>query len=293
MRLKPWLQFFRLPNLPTAPGDALAGAAFFLPPGGDGFFRAVAAGAAALALYMFGLADNDIVGKDFDGPERPIARGDISVRAANAARALCLAVAGIVGACAGMPPAWWGACAALVALVAAYNRTKLAWLMGACRGASVATGVLAVCPPGGCGPEAWTLAPLVAGWTLYIAAVTKLSEGEERDSEGLGRRRYVWGLGAFVPLAACLFLDDPRAAVLPAVGSLFAYLAWCMAVAPLGQPHAAEDRRRAVGRAIGGLLYLQVGFMLVVPRQDILALAILLWLAARLARRLAPDISGS
>ncbi|MGN0852705.1 MAG: hypothetical protein ACI4Q3_04940 [Kiritimatiellia bacterium] len=27
MKLRPWFKFFRLPNLPTAPGDALAGAA--------------------------------------------------------------------------------------------------------------------------------------------------------------------------------------------------------------------------------------------------------------------------
>ena len=27
MKLLPWFRFFRLPNLPTAPGDALAGAA--------------------------------------------------------------------------------------------------------------------------------------------------------------------------------------------------------------------------------------------------------------------------
>lgn len=296
MKLKPWLQLFRLPNLPTAPGDALAGAAFFMSGGRGDFSCAVAAGAAALALYMFGLADNDIVGKDSDGPERPIARGDISVRAAKAARALCLAVAGIVGACAGLPPAWWYAAAVLAALVFVYNRTKNAWLMGACRGMSVAAGAYAIGMPEGVVPSMFSvfmLVLLVAGWTLYIAAVTKLSEGEESDSEGLGRWRYAWGLGAFVPLAACLFLDDPRAAVLPAVGSVFAYLAWCVAVGPLGLPHGAPERRRAVGRAIGALLYLQIGYMLVSPVKEFLVLAVVLWIAARIVRRMAPDISGS
>ena len=44
MKIRPWLQFFRLPNLPTAPGDALAGAAFLLQDGAGGFAQAVAAG---------------------------------------------------------------------------------------------------------------------------------------------------------------------------------------------------------------------------------------------------------
>ena len=82
MKIRSWLQFFRLPNLPTAPGDALAGAAFLLQDGAGGFAQAVAAGAAALGIYMFGLADNDIVGVDADSQgrsDRPLARGDISI----------------------------------------------------------------------------------------------------------------------------------------------------------------------------------------------------------------------
>ena len=54
---------------------------------------------------------------------------------------------------------------------------------------------------------------------LYIAAVTKLSEGEESASEGLGNRRYLLGLAAFAPLAAMvpvlacrMNLPDPRIA---------------------------------------------------------------------------------
>ena len=81
--------------------------------------------------------------------------------------------------------------------------------------------------------------------------------------------------------------------VLPAVGSLFAIFAWIVATVPVVGPHGPAERRRAVGQAIGALLYLQIGYMLVVPRREFFVLAVALWLAARLVRRAAPDISGS
>lgn len=293
VKIKPWLQFFRLPNLPTAPGDALAGAAVLMCFSGGGFAQAVAAGAAALGFYMFGLGDNDIVGVAADAQDRPLARGAMSMRAARVARALCLIGAVAVGMCARLPQAWWCAALALVGAIIAYNRTKVKWLMGLCRGMSVVCGALAVWRPAGEWKAIGALACLAAGWTLYIAAVTWLSEGEERDSAGLGGWRFAWGLSAFVPLGACAFLPDPRMLFLPAVGSFFAFLTWCVAVSPLGDAHASADRRRAVGQAIGALLYMQVGYMLVVPSREFLVIAIVLWVAARLARRIAPDISGS
>ena len=67
MMLRPWLQFFRIPNLPTAPGDALAGAVMGVALTGGDVRHALVAGAAALFLYMYGLADNDIVGADDNG----------------------------------------------------------------------------------------------------------------------------------------------------------------------------------------------------------------------------------
>ena len=54
MKLLPWFRFFRLPNLPTAPGDALAGAAFaLLVAGGGDARRALAAGAAAFRVGLW------------------------------------------------------------------------------------------------------------------------------------------------------------------------------------------------------------------------------------------------
>lgn len=297
MKIEPWLRFFRLPNLPTAPGDALAGAAVVLALAGGDLRRAVASGGAALFLYMYGLADNDIVGADADAsgaPERPIPRGEISLRAARAVRSACLFAALLLGALFNLPPAWWLVATVLTGTICLYNRVKGAWLMGLCRGLSVLCGAAAALPPGG----AWTPAlgavgAVALGWVFYIAAVTKLSEGEDRAREGLGAGRYGLGLSALTPLVAGIWFTDPRMWLLPALGCVWALLTWCVVVRPLGAAHDPALRRRAVGQVIGAVFYLQVGFMLVAPSREFVALAVALWLAGRFIRRLAPAIGGS
>ncbi len=305
-KIEPWLRFFRLPNLPTAPGDAVAGVCVAWAAcgaGGDPAVRALAAGAAALFLYMYGLADNDIVGASADAiasPFRPIPSGAISVRAAKVARSLCWGLAVVIGAIFAFPSVWWVAVAALTAVIACYNRTKerlprlAPWMMGLCRGLSVACGACALDVwrrPGSVQEALWPVALVAVGWVLYIAAVTLLSVGEERESPGMGPMRYLGGITVLVPLAACAFLPVPP--TLPAIGCLWACALWCGAVAPLGEAHASEVRRRVVGRAIGALLPLQLGFMLVCQSRIILVLALLLWLFSRLIRKLVPFISGS
>lgn len=297
MKLLPWLRLFRLPNLPTAPGDAFAGAAagLMLTAGGD-VRRALAAGGAAFCLYLYGLADNDVVGAAEDArtaPDRPIPRGEISLRAAKVARAACLLGALLLGALFNLPPAWWLGAAALTGTIGLYNRAKGLWLMGLCRGLSVLCGAAAAWTGGLSVRAGVVLGGMALGWTLYIAAVTKLSEGEERPSAGLGRGRFLLGLAAWAPLVACAGFPDPRAALLPFVGCLWTFAAWCAAVAPLGAAHGPDRRRAAVGRTIGALLYLQIGFMLAAPRRELLVAAVVLWLAARLIRRFAPSVRGS
>jgi len=295
-----WLRLFRLPNLPTAPGDAAAGAALAASAAGLDVRPAavVAASAAALLLYMYGLVDNDIAGLERDrtaAPERPLPSGAISLRAAKAARAVCWGLAFLAGAAAGLPPAWWLGAGILLVAVLAYNRLKGVWLMGLCRALSVVCGAAAVMPRAASWRE-WPIAVLVVmalGWTAYVAAITKLSEGEEKASEGLGNRRYLLGLAAFVALPACAFLPDPRMAILPLAGCLFAFWGWCVAVAPLWRAHSPEERRAAVGAAVGAILYMQVGFILCRPVPVFLGVACVVWIAARVVRRLAPGISGS
>ena len=139
------------------------------------------------------------------------------------------------------------------------------------------------------------------GWSAYIESVTKLSEGEERPSEGLGNRRFALGLAAFVPLlgfvpiacAPSIAFESGLLLTLPVAGCCCTFVAWCLAVAPLWLPHGPPERRRAVGRTIGALIYLQVGFMLIVPRVSFLVAAAALWLACRGVRRLLPHVSGS
>ena len=313
--MKRWLQFFRFPNLPTAPGDALAGAAFFLPMGNELLPQALTAGVSALFFYMFGVADNGIADAAEDArhsPERPIPSGALSLNAARFARSFCLFVAyavpiytvGVGSGRGQIPLGWLYASLALILCICAYNRLKRLWMMGLCRGLSLACGVFAVWVPRN-DAVSWrlvgSLALLVLGWTLYIAAVTKLAEDEEKPSEGLGNRRYLLGLAAFVPLTAFLpvlgssevAFESAFPAVLPSVGCLFAFIAWCAAVAPLWMPNGPAERRRAVGRVIGAIMFLQVGFMLVTPRIPMLVAAAVLWFGARLARRLAPSVSGS
>ena len=92
---RPWLKLFRVVNLPTVPGDVLVGAALVLPAcavvHAQDLVRVALVAVASCLLYMFGLVDNDIVGAATDGG-RPIPDGQISIRAARIARAVCLAL---------------------------------------------------------------------------------------------------------------------------------------------------------------------------------------------------------
>ncbi|MGN0855080.1 MAG: RdgB/HAM1 family non-canonical purine NTP pyrophosphatase [Kiritimatiellia bacterium] len=213
----PWLRFFRVVNLPTVPGDVLVGAAAVMAAWGarmtgELLGALVAAGAAAIGLYLFGLADNDIVGAATDA-DRPIPNGEISLGAARVARAICWAGAVAAGVAGGLPPLWWVAAFALLVGILAYNRTKDWLLMGVCRGLNVICGAGAVAGAvARANPRGWpaVISVLADGetllyvgsvallWTLYIAGVTKYSAGEEADP---GKRATVGFLiGALVYL---------------------------------------------------------------------------------------------
>lgn len=203
-----WLQLFRAVNLPTVPGDILAGAAiasiYF---DGPAPIREIsAASAASVLLYMFGLADNDIVGAATD-TDRPIPLGLVSMRAARIARAICLLGAVGVGLSAALPQPWWPIAFILAVAIVVYNRTKAAILMGFCRGLNLllGTATVEIC----LAPwDGLAIHPLVyaaaAVWTLYIAAVTKYSEGEEADSARKRRVGILIGALVWLQLAATL-----------------------------------------------------------------------------------------
>lgn len=193
-----WLRLFRIVNLPTVPGDVLAGAAACLV-GAPSVpaLPVVAACVAACGLYLFGLVDNDIVGAPTD-TARPIPEGRITLRAARLARGACLFVAFAAGALANLPPAWWIAALALAVAIALYNRTKNVLLMGLCRGQNVVCGGAAVGLSGPWVPNRVLFLSFAVVWTSYIAAVTWYSADEEADPEK--RRRVGLLIGALVYL---------------------------------------------------------------------------------------------
>ena len=210
--LKAWLRFFRVVNLPTVPGDVLVGAAAVLANGLQESAGPVALAAACVAsvfLYMFGLADNDIVGVKTDAG-RPIPDGQISMRVARIARGFCLFGALIVGALANLPPAWWIAAFVLALAIVVYNRTKWCILMGLCRGLNAWCGgaAIALCNFRGIPGEGhFALFGVTVIWSLYIAAVTKYSEGEEMDAAK--KRRVGFLIGAIVYLQLIALLVFP------------------------------------------------------------------------------------
>ena len=211
--LKTWLKFFRVVNLPTVPGDVLVGAAAVMSANGGmpGLGAPVAACVAAVFLYMFGLADNDIVGAKTD-VGRPIPDGRISLPVARIACGLCLFGALIVGSLANLPPAWWVASFLLATAIVVYNRTKQPLVMGLCRGLNVLCGGLCFATQyrhmqGVPSEGRVELVCLLAVWTVYIAAITKYSEGEEMDAEK--KRRVGFLIGAIVYLQLIALLVFP------------------------------------------------------------------------------------
>lgn len=206
--IRPWLKFFRIVNLPTVPGDVLVGVAAVIAAGGRllesfGPRPLAAAVGASCALYLFGMADNDLVGANTDR-NRPIPDGEISRSAAVFARGLCILAAIGFGLWGGLPSAWWTDAFVLACLVVCYNRTKISVFMGLCRGMNVLLGASVCCVPGVHLPTILAVAGAVTLWTVYIGLLTRYSSGEESDP---AKKRFVGFLiGALVYLQLLVLL---------------------------------------------------------------------------------------
>ncbi len=325
--LKPWAEFFRLPNLVTAPGDAIAGAAICLAvslenpkPGAVGI--ALASGLAALFFYMFGLADNDIVGFEEDktnAPSRPLPSNRISLANARAARGVCLLVAVFVGAVFRMPLDWWCVVILLVLAITSYNRVKdrsfVAGivLIGLCRGLSVLAGATAmtdyVAPhiklqESGSALEStsflilpcWNSVPMwlaVAGWTLYTIGLTTVAVKEHEAEKPVGWWRFIPGLAIFMPMLALAEYTGSGEKILIVFCTTFAYAVWSLSMAPLGHTHDPSRRRKAIGNAVGALAYLQAAYILAYRNPALIAYVLILFVLISVIKNIAPDISGS
>lgn len=199
--VRSWLRLFRVVNLPTVPGDVLAGVASSAL-ACNRYSPTVVAWVSVLSIliYMFGLLDNDIVGAKTDRG-RPIADGEISLKTAWTVWFVLFIAVPVIAVLAGVPREVGTPAFLLQLTILVYNRTKSAIAMGCCRGINVGCGFAASVGTADAIRLDWTLLPpfvVAAVFTLYIAAVTKYSEGEETDPER--KRRVGFLIGAHVYL---------------------------------------------------------------------------------------------
>lgn len=222
--IKAWLRLFRIVNLPTVPGDVWVGVVAFWSGAGvlmDFGTPLVWATLASCFIYLYGLVDNDIVGADTDRG-RPIPDGQISMFAARIARGVCWAAVLALGmipdpfAQARLPVEWWYVTLALFLAISIYNRTKVWWLMGLCRGLNVLAGgavAYATLRPNAFYHDRFmsctiALAVVAFVWTVYIAAVTRYSEGEELDAAKKRRVGILVGAIIYLQIIALLVFQS-------------------------------------------------------------------------------------
>lgn len=223
--MKAWLKLFRIVNLPTVPGDIWVGAvAFWSGVEGVAMSRVpfVWATLASCFIYLYGLVDNDIAGAETD-KGRPIPDGQISMVAARIARGICWAVVLVLGvvpdpfAHARLPIEWWYVTLILFLAISIYNRTKAWWLMGLCRGLNVLAGgavAYAVLKPHVAYHRFFSccsiaLAAVALVWTIYIAVVTRYSEGEELDAAKKQRVGFLVGAILYLQIVALILFRCP------------------------------------------------------------------------------------
>jgi 4-hydroxybenzoate polyprenyltransferase len=288
-RFRPWLELVRPPNLPTVPGDPVAGA-FLAAAHPPAALPVAAAAAAATLLYAAGLLLNDWADRDRDlreRPDRPLPSGRVRARAVPAAAA-ALAVAGLL--CAALAgPAALAAAFVLLAAVLAYDlfTHNRAWAgvinMGLCRGLSVWLGAAAAG-----GALSARAAAAAAATALYIMAVTALARRETVDG-------HPGAAAAWTP--AAIFGGGLLLAA--RAGGAANPVYWPVAAAGLAcQLHAAWQLRghapaaliqKSVGARIRALLFLQAAFCAAAGHPGATAAAVILAacvpVSALLARR--------
>jgi 4-hydroxybenzoate polyprenyltransferase len=295
MRLKPYFQLIRLPNVFTAAADSLSG---WLLVGG----LLVDAGSwlplvvASMAIYAAGIALNDVFDLELDRverPGRPLPSGKVSGTFA-VGLAVALLVVGLASASVVSPRSALVA-GALIACVVSYDagvrRSILGpELMGLCRGLNVLLG-MSLAPDFG-GPGCWTVA---GAMTVFIVGVTWISRFEtetgRRAAPASGLVLQAIGIAALfgAGLSAGSFpspwTDRPGVPVLGiGILALVSFrILWASGRAVL-EPRP-ETLQRAVKVGVLSLIWLHVGVVACV-REPTSALAVAaLWIPASLAAR--------
>ncbi len=256
-----YLRLVRIPNVFTALGDPLAGAAVAtwaclsvgapVTPLWAGMVAWRGPLLCALAgglIYLAGMAFNDVFDREEDlrdRPTRPIPAGEVSATAAATLGAL-LHAAGMWVAWSAAPAAGVGA-AALVCATFLYNGVLKGGplgplAMGLCRSLNLLVGALATGWRPTPGAAAAGAAPLVAAVLMlaYVGAITRAAEGEvsglDEAAAGRALERFTAVLVGGVALAATGALPAAPLALIPLL-ALFAALlrsATRMAQEPIG-----------------------------------------------------------
>ncbi len=295
-RVWAWLQLIRPPNLPTVPGDPMAGcllASLGLAPT-PVHLRVQLSGVllpalSAMFLYMGGLILNDVADyhEDLkDRPQRPLPSGQVSRRSAAivglglglmamALAALCSLTTLVVSVL-------------LLILIVTYNFVTKRFLllgcinMGLCRGVSLLLGASIL------GGASLCSTPVLLGATClmgYILTVTFLAARETQQ--------IAFGLLRWLPLTPLLLLAVLlvwlKNAGLPALLLAICSVAWvwccCRSLSGTATPQVLG---KAIGGLIRGLLLIQATFCATVSGPGTLAaggLLLLIPVSTLLAKR--------
>jgi 4-hydroxybenzoate polyprenyltransferase len=298
MRLKPYLQLVRLPNVFTAAADSLAGwllvRGSLAEPG-----RWLPLALASMAIYAAGIALNDWFDYAIDlheRPGRPLPSGQVSRRFAAGLGGALLAAGPALAALSG---SWssLGIAVLLSACVLAYDAgLKRTWLgpevMGACRGLNVLLGMSQAPALGG--PVGWQVA---AGMTVFVTGVTWISRSETGTTTGPAPG-IVFGLAlenlaiVFLGLATLQVRPFRPAWTEPIAGDRAGLLVLLVVLLLVDLAGAAALRtpdparvQRAVKTGVLSLVWLNVGVVMTVRGPSAALAVAVLWIPAFLLGR--------
>jgi hypothetical protein len=289
-----WLQLIRPPNLPTVPGDPIAGCLLaslsltpvYLPVHSTGLLLPALS---AILLYMGGLILNDVADYHEDRaerPQRPLPSARLSRRAATiVGLGLGLMAMALAAYCSRTTLA---VSVLLWILILAYNFFTKRFLilgcvnMGLCRGVSLLLGASAL------GVASLHSMPVLLGATIlmgYISTITFLAARETQQ--------IAFGLLRWLPLAPLLLLAVLlvwlKNATLPALLLSICSAAWagwyCRSLSGTPTPQILG---KAIGGLIRGLLLMQATFCATVSGPGTLAaggLLLLIPISTLLANR--------
>lgn len=279
----PWLRLLRAGTLFSPAADVVASLCIAQAAWSR---SALAAVIASVLLYAAGMVWNDVADRREDAvnrPERPLPRGDVSVRSAVTLGAALLAAGVAISPC-----RTHHAVIAGLVLVYDFAAKRIAWLgalcMGVLRGLNLAT---AVALAGAGIAPVWNDALLVASvcYGVYIVAVTVL--GVFEDTPGV-RPRAVAAVQTAPPLAALCGLWTVQGGFWPAPALASLPILWFLR----GNARRQHWDRAAIRRSmtfllLGTMLYTALLALAAGRGLEALAIAAAIvparWIATRIA----------